>query len=82
MGATLETFLLNEEQYIMVTTGELRAIIQELHLVDLGDAASYLGEEAQVADELDVPVQSSLVLVSNSSTHPTCAGLSCQLASA
>lgn len=29
----------------MATTGELRAIIQELQLVDAGDAASYLGEE-------------------------------------
>jgi hypothetical protein len=82
VGATLETFLLNEEQYIMVTTGELRAIIQELHLVDLGDAASYLGEEAQVAEELEVPVQSTLVLVSTSSIQPTCEDLSCQLASA
>jgi hypothetical protein len=70
----------------MVTTGELRAIIQELHLVDLGDAASYLGEEAQVAEELDVPVpvQTSLVLVSNTSTTriPACDSLSCHLASA
>ena len=30
----------------MATTGELRAIIEELQLVDIGDAASYLGEEA------------------------------------
>ncbi len=30
----------------MATTGELRAIVQELHLVDVGDAESYLGEEA------------------------------------
>ena len=29
----------------MATTGELRMIIQELQLVDIGDAASYLGEE-------------------------------------
>jgi len=35
----------------MATTGELRAIIEELELVDIGDAASYLGEEAAVADE-------------------------------
>ncbi len=35
----------------MATTGELRAIIEELELVDIGDAASYLGEEAIVADE-------------------------------
>jgi hypothetical protein len=29
----------------MATTGELRAIIEALQLVDIGDAASYLGEE-------------------------------------
>jgi hypothetical protein len=29
----------------MATTGELRAIIEELELVDIGDAESYLGEE-------------------------------------
>ncbi len=29
----------------MATTGELRAIIELLELVDIGDAASYLGEE-------------------------------------
>jgi hypothetical protein len=32
----------------MATTGELRAIIEELQLVDIGDAASYLGEEGVV----------------------------------
>jgi hypothetical protein len=32
----------------MATTGELRAIIEELQLVDIGDAASYLGEEEVV----------------------------------
>lgn len=35
----------------MATTGELRAIIEELQLVDIGDAASYLGEEEEVADD-------------------------------
>ncbi|HCI81418.1 MAG TPA: hypothetical protein DHW02_17210 [Ktedonobacter sp.] len=29
----------------MATTGELRAIIVDLELVEIGDAASYLGEE-------------------------------------
>ena len=29
----------------MATTGELREIIEELELVDIGDAATYLGEE-------------------------------------
>ena len=35
----------------MATTGELRAIIEELQLVDIGDAASYLGEEEVVTDD-------------------------------
>lgn len=32
----------------MATTGELRAIIEELQMVDIGEAASYLGEEEVV----------------------------------
>lgn len=43
----------------MATTGELRAIIEELQLVDIGDAASYLGEEAVVEEESSVSVQSA-----------------------
>lgn len=35
----------------MATTGELRAILEELELVDIGDAASYLGEERGETDE-------------------------------
>ena len=42
----------------MATTGELREIIEELQLVDIGDAASYLGEEAVVEEEPCVSVQS------------------------
>lgn len=45
----------------MTTTGELDAIIQELHLVDLGDAASYLGEEEIVVEESFVPVESTFL---------------------
>jgi len=41
----------------MATTGELRAIIEELQLADIGEAASYLGEEIIVEDESIVPVQ-------------------------
>ncbi len=63
----------------MVTTGELRAIIQELHLVDVGDAASYLGEEAQVVEESATPVQSALVLSTNTAQLAPCDCLSCQL---
>ncbi len=35
----------------MATTGELRAIIEELQLIDIGDASSYLGEEKPAAEE-------------------------------
>jgi hypothetical protein len=41
----------------MATTGELRAIIEELQLVDIGEASSYLGEEIIVEDESFVTVQ-------------------------
>ena len=63
----------------MATTGELRAIVQELHLVDIGDAASYLGEEALVVEELPVPVQPAFVLVTDNTHLATCDCLSCQL---
>ena len=36
----------------MTTTGELRAIVEELELVDIGDAASYLGEETAGLEEI------------------------------
>ncbi len=35
----------------MATTGELRAIVEALELVDIGDAASYLGEEEVVVSD-------------------------------
>lgn len=41
----------------MTTTGELYAIIEELELVDIGDAASYLGEEVDAAEESSVSDQ-------------------------
>jgi hypothetical protein len=41
----------------MATTGELRAIIEELQLVDIGEAASYLGEEIIVEEESSVITQ-------------------------
>jgi hypothetical protein len=41
----------------MATTGELRAIIEELQLVDIGDAASYLGEEEMSASDSLMLVQ-------------------------
>jgi len=48
----------------MTTTGELWAIMQELHLVDIGDAASYLGEEATVEAESPASVQLAPALIS------------------
>jgi hypothetical protein len=44
-------------EILMATTGELRAIIEELQLVDIGEAASYLGEEIIVEEESIVPEQ-------------------------
>jgi hypothetical protein len=41
----------------MATTGELRAIIEELQLVEIGEAASYLGEEIIVEEEAIVTVK-------------------------
>jgi hypothetical protein len=62
----------------MATTGELRAIIELLELVDIGDAASYLGEEATVESEY-----SSETFEEDSSmciAHPdTCGCVSCQI---
>ena len=61
----------------MATTGELRAIMQELELVDIGDAASYLGEEAVMVEEAPVSVQPILVTVTNAMHLTTCADVSC-----
>jgi hypothetical protein len=70
----------------MATTGELRAIIQELHLVDVGDAESYLGEEAMMEDELATPVllepvhvEPVPVLVTEDDHLATCDCTACQL---
>ncbi len=35
----------------MATTGELRAIIEDLELIDVGEAASYLGEDTPNDEE-------------------------------
>jgi hypothetical protein len=41
----------------MATTGELRAIIEELQMVEIVEAASYLGDEIIVKEEAIVTVQ-------------------------
>ena len=61
----------------MATTGELRAIMQELDLVDIGDAASYLGEEATVVEEASVSAQPIFVTVTNTMHLATCSDSSC-----
>jgi len=61
----------------MATTGELRAIMQELELVDIGDAASYLGEEKTMVEEAPVSVQSILVPVTNTMRFASCSDSSC-----
>lgn len=54
----------------MATTGELRAIMQEMHMVEIGDAASYLGEEVVVEEEeLLVSVQPTSTLIPTTA-HP------------
>ncbi len=35
----------------MTTAKELHAIVEELELIDIGDAASYLGEELTIEEE-------------------------------
>lgn len=44
----------------MTTTGELRAIIENLELVDIGDAANYLGEEV-LEDDVQTFEQTALL---------------------
>ena len=51
----------------MATTGELQAIIEELQLIDAGDAASYLGEEILV--ESGSLISNQLDDLSNSQTE-------------
>ncbi|MDQ6662646.1 MAG: hypothetical protein M3Z24_16985 [Chloroflexota bacterium] len=67
----------------MATTGELQAIIQDLHLIEIGDAASYLGEEGTVEEEFPFSAQDALLLVPDTTIAiPTGNYVSCQLLSA
>ncbi len=63
----------------MATTGELRAIIQELELVDIGDAASYLGEEMMPLHELPFHEQAHTALEHTPGHPSTCTCIFCQL---
>jgi hypothetical protein len=55
----------------MATTGELRAIIEELQMVDIGDAASYLGEENVGTEEPMVSVDEATLHASKAVHQPT-----------
>ena len=59
----------------MATTGELRAIIEELQMVHVGDAASYLGEEVTGAEEAFDPKDQEIVLTPMTIQQPTRADL-------
>lgn len=63
----------------MATTGELRAIIEELQLIDVGEAASFLGEEALTTGESHLAnQQESLATTPNDelySSHCTLFGM-------
>lgn len=62
----------------MATTGELRAIIEELELVDIGDAANYLGEEAIVEDESLLADQTTLLFFEMTDHSASCNCDACQ----
>ena len=62
----------------MATTGELRAIMEELQLIDIGDAATYLGEEAIGVEEGQVTAQ-SFVVVHDMAHITTCECTSCKV---
>ncbi len=56
----------------MATTGELRAIIEELQLVDIGEAASYLGEEEAVVQESSATSETVLPLITTENQYVLC----------
>jgi hypothetical protein len=63
----------------MTTTGELSAIVEELELVDIGDAASYLGEETEVVEESQVSDQAALMFAGTTGDITTSECTSCQM---
>jgi hypothetical protein len=62
-GLNRTHIFMNLGVYTMATTGELRAIIEDLELVDIGDAASYLGEDADGGEKNLVSEQAKLAYV-------------------
>jgi hypothetical protein len=63
----------------MATTGELRAIVQELHLVDVGDAESYLGEEMLAEEETIDLAEENTPMVNDSTALAACECTVCDL---
>src|SRR5205814_474739 len=74
------THLYKTGEIIMATTGELRAIIEELQLVDIGEAASYLGEEIIVDEESIVPAQQTALSCFISVQQTACTAPLCNCA--
>lgn len=66
----------------MATSGELRAIIEDLELVDIGDAANYLGEEAIVDEEYVLTTTTTLFMYDSTESAADCKDLTCQAQSA
>lgn len=62
----------------MATTGELRAIIEELELVDIGDAANYLGEEILGEEESLLTDQTTLLFFDMTDHSSSCECDTCQ----
>ncbi|MDQ2906551.1 MAG: hypothetical protein ABI456_11775 [Ktedonobacteraceae bacterium] len=53
----------------MATTGELKAIMQQLEMVDIGDAALYLGEEAMVPEETLLSTENAFAFLATVEEH-------------
>lgn len=64
----------------MATTGELRAIIEELQMVDIGEAASYLGEETIEGEDSIVTVQQAALACHIEVQQTTCTAPLCNCA--
>lgn len=47
----------------MTTLEELHTIIEELQLIDIGEAANYLGEECEVEEEMACSEKMALVCI-------------------
>jgi hypothetical protein len=62
----------------LATTGELRAIIEALELVDIGDAVSYLGEEINVVEGLQVADQTAAAFANPIAYPSDCVDCDCQ----